>query len=178
MIRTEDGSRAVVDVTYDLAGQLVARALGRDSKEEYAYDLRGGLIVAKNRDVEVRFERDAIGRVIRETQIAGELSQVGHICGALRPPSFADEHEQRVRDQVVDTLERTQQYLVSLDPAVHEMWRRERPIGAGRIEIRHITHNRPVRGDAEFPADAQPVGRGRIEQGLVLTVVNQLDQVP
>jgi RHS repeat-associated protein len=71
VVKTENGVREVTHIEYDLAGQPVKRALHDGSVEEYAYDLRGGLIAAKGPAGEFRFERDALGRVVREVQLVG-----------------------------------------------------------------------------------------------------------
>jgi RHS repeat-associated protein len=72
VVRFENGAREVTAIEYDLAGQLVRRELQDGSAEEFRYDILGHLIVATNPTGELRFERDALGRVVREVQtVAG-----------------------------------------------------------------------------------------------------------
>lgn len=71
MVRIENGAREVTELEYDLAGQVVKRTLHDGSVEEYVYDLLGELIAARGPAGEVRFQRDAIGRVVREAQVVG-----------------------------------------------------------------------------------------------------------
>jgi RHS repeat-associated protein len=71
VVRIESGAREVTDIAYDLAGQLVKRELDDGSVEAYAYDALGHLIGAKGPAGEFRFDRDALGRVVREVQRVG-----------------------------------------------------------------------------------------------------------
>jgi YD repeat-containing protein len=71
VVRIESGGREVTDIVYDLAGQLVKRELDDGSVEAYAYDALGHLIGAKGPAGEFRFDRDALGRVVREVQRVG-----------------------------------------------------------------------------------------------------------
>lgn len=66
-IRVAPVSGEPIEYTYDAAGQLVARetAAGRD---EYTYDVRGFLAGVASPDATVEFARDAMGRIVRETQ--------------------------------------------------------------------------------------------------------------
>lgn len=69
--RVTNGALEHTDLTYDLAGQLVKRELHDQGIEEYEYDPRGDLVGVKGPAGELRFERDALGRVVREAQILG-----------------------------------------------------------------------------------------------------------
>jgi RHS repeat-associated protein len=60
-----------VDFSYDAAGQLVGRETeGR--REEYGYDERGFVERVAGPDGSVAFTRDAMGRIVQETQAAGD----------------------------------------------------------------------------------------------------------
>jgi len=67
--RIQDGALGITDIEYDLAGQVVKRELSDDGVEEYRYDDLRNLIWAKGPGGELRFERDAVGRVVREAQV-------------------------------------------------------------------------------------------------------------
>jgi YD repeat-containing protein len=54
-----------VKLEHDALGRLVKRTL-RDDEEAYAYDPRGLLVEARTKATTVRFERDALGRIVRE----------------------------------------------------------------------------------------------------------------
>jgi RHS repeat-associated protein len=69
--RVTNGALEHTNLTYDLAGQLVKRELHSGATEEYQYDLRGDLAFVKGPVGELRFERDALGRVVREGQLTG-----------------------------------------------------------------------------------------------------------
>jgi RHS repeat-associated protein len=67
--RVTNGAREHTDMTYDLAGQLVQRALNGYAVEAYEYDALGGLVGVKSPAGELRFMRNALGRVVREAQL-------------------------------------------------------------------------------------------------------------
>ena len=72
-VRVETGAGEVTEFVYDLAGQLVERNLPDGSSEAFKYNARGELIAAQNAAGVFGFERDAIGRIVREVQsLAGE----------------------------------------------------------------------------------------------------------
>lgn len=66
-----EGALATIN-TYDAAGQLVKRELADGGVVNFAYDGRGAMIAAEGPEGSVLFERDAMGRVIRETVIADD----------------------------------------------------------------------------------------------------------
>ena len=67
-----DAAGEITERTYDAAGQLTARTRsGDETTETFSYDLRGELVRAAWQDGELRFERDAAGRVLREVQAHG-----------------------------------------------------------------------------------------------------------
>lgn len=71
VVKIEDGARGATVFEHDLAGQLLKRELPDGSAETFEYDLRGDLVTACGPGCEVRFERDALGRVVREVQSVG-----------------------------------------------------------------------------------------------------------
>lgn len=64
-----NGLRQTTDLEYDRVGQLVKREFDDGDTEEFSYNERGDLIRAKGAGGELRFERDALGRIVREAQI-------------------------------------------------------------------------------------------------------------
>jgi RHS repeat-associated protein len=72
LIRVTNGLGQKTLFTYDVAGQLIARELPDGSTEEMEYDARGELVAARWPGGQVRFERDALGRIVREAQIVDE----------------------------------------------------------------------------------------------------------
>ncbi len=66
---------AVTEIERDPLGRVVARK-HKDSEEWFAYNPRGELVSARANEVEVRFERDEVGRVVceRATSPGGEHS--------------------------------------------------------------------------------------------------------
>ena len=69
--RVTNGAGEHTDLSYDLAGQLLKRELHDGAVEEYSYDILGNLTGVKAPSGELRFERDPLGRVVREAQIVG-----------------------------------------------------------------------------------------------------------
>src|SRR5690606_32826653 len=53
---------------YDAVGRIVAVEHGDGSKERYAYSPNGDLVEATNDAVRVAFERDPLGRIVKEIQ--------------------------------------------------------------------------------------------------------------
>ena len=53
--------------TYDAAGRVVTASYHDGTREEYGYDRNGLMASAANGDARVLFERDPVGRVIKET---------------------------------------------------------------------------------------------------------------
>ncbi len=73
VVRAENGANEVTELVYDCAGQLVERLQPDGSTARFEYDLRGDLVMATSGDTEIRFLRDALGRVVREVQtVLGE----------------------------------------------------------------------------------------------------------
>jgi RHS repeat-associated protein len=83
-LRTEyehDGAGEIVRVTHpdgswmrlvhDDHGRVRVREHSTGARDEYVYDARGGLLSAKSGASEVSFERDALGRLVREEQRLG-----------------------------------------------------------------------------------------------------------
>jgi RHS repeat-associated protein len=64
-----DGGESRVELEYNAAGELVSKRYADGSEETFEYDARGEIIGARWADGEVRFERDAVGRIIREIQV-------------------------------------------------------------------------------------------------------------
>ena len=55
-------------LTYDLAGQLISRERADGSADVFEYSPRGEIVSATGPLSQIRFERDAVGRVVREIQ--------------------------------------------------------------------------------------------------------------
>ncbi|RLB57921.1 MAG: hypothetical protein DRI90_17400 [Deltaproteobacteria bacterium] len=76
-LRVENGAGEVTELSYDAASQLLERQLYDGSSESFAYNQRGELLAAKNAAGEYQFERDALGRIVREAQtVRGETHWV------------------------------------------------------------------------------------------------------
>ena len=66
--RRVNGQGEAVALEWDAARQLVRKSRSDGGVSEFEYDPLGLLARARNDDVEVRFERDSFGRVLRERQ--------------------------------------------------------------------------------------------------------------
>jgi RHS repeat-associated protein len=69
-IRITSGGQQT-DLSYNEAGELTARTLDDESVESFEYNARGELLHATWPGGEVRFARDAAGRIVNETQSFG-----------------------------------------------------------------------------------------------------------
>ena len=68
----ENGAGEYTELAYDAAHQLLSRALSDNTTESFEYDARGELVKATNMAGEFTFERDPMGRIVREAQtVAG-----------------------------------------------------------------------------------------------------------
>lgn len=67
VVRVLRGGGATTDVTYDPAGRVAAVKPSDGSGVEYAYRADGALVRVATREATVMFERDALGRVVKET---------------------------------------------------------------------------------------------------------------
>jgi RHS repeat-associated protein len=69
------------DYTYDKGGRVIAVAHSDGATETYAYRADGELTLAANNAIAVQLERDALGRVIKETQgdawVTSEFDAIG-----------------------------------------------------------------------------------------------------
>jgi RHS repeat-associated protein len=64
-------------LTYDPVGNLVGRELNDGTVETFEYDILDRIVAATNADGEVRFERNALGQIVRESEKVGdEIAQV------------------------------------------------------------------------------------------------------
>lgn len=68
-VRHTDSAGRRTELRYDEAGQLIERVLPDGTAERFTYDPRGELVRAAWPGGELILERDAAGRVVRETQV-------------------------------------------------------------------------------------------------------------
>ena len=68
LTRSDDGARRRTDRAYNAAGELVGLCFADDVVQGFTYDARGELVGATWPDGEIVLERDAAGRIVRETQ--------------------------------------------------------------------------------------------------------------
>lgn len=81
------GDRSVTQLAYDAAGQLIKRTFDDDRVDAFRYNGRGELVGVVSPDgVETVFERDAVGNVVREVQLA---HGVAHEVSVQRDPMGA-----------------------------------------------------------------------------------------
>jgi YD repeat-containing protein len=68
VLRVDRPGARFSEYTYDPAGRVKEVKHSDGSEESYSYQLDGALIDASNDDATVRFERDALGRIVKEEQ--------------------------------------------------------------------------------------------------------------
>lgn len=71
-MKTELPSGRKTRLRYDGSGRVAEVAHSDGSKTEFQYDLAGQLLAARNESADVRFERDALGRIVSESQDGGQ----------------------------------------------------------------------------------------------------------
>jgi RHS repeat-associated protein len=74
-IKAVNGAGEAVTIERDLLGRMVTRQSG-DREEHFEYDVRGDVIRARADQVEVGFERNLLGWIVRETQRVGDQAIV------------------------------------------------------------------------------------------------------
>jgi RHS repeat-associated protein len=70
VVRVENGAGEVTELQYNLVGAVVGRKLPDNTEEVFEYDARGELVASQNAACELSFQRDGLGRILRETQSA------------------------------------------------------------------------------------------------------------
>lgn len=104
------GSGRFSALEYDAAGRT-SRVVHHDGSEEvFVYDADGALVEADNDATEVRFERDLLGRVVRERQGPQWVaSQYDHRGSQVGKESSLGARQAMVRDQMGDVVRLTAQ---------------------------------------------------------------------
>jgi RHS repeat-associated protein len=154
LVRETDFNGRTVSYTHDDAGRLTTRVNGAgqtthykrdlfdnvveqrsgDTVATFKYDPAGRLIQAVNPDADVRFDRDRLGRVIRETCNGRTLTNVYDLMGRRvrrRTPSGAEaiwHYDDGGRPTILETAGQTIRF--AHDPAGHEV---ERRIGGNAV---------------------------------------------
>lgn len=73
-IKSDGGEKT--DLVFNEVGELVERVHGDEAKDTFAYDAFSELVEAANESGTFRFERDALGRIVRETALVGDQESV------------------------------------------------------------------------------------------------------
>lgn len=68
-IRVERPGERYTEYEYDARGRVCTVSYHDGTREEYSYDKSGNLTMAANGSARIRLERDAAGRVVRETRL-------------------------------------------------------------------------------------------------------------
>ena len=76
VIRTKSDGGEKTDFVFNEVGELVERIYKDERKETFGYDAFSELVEAANDAGTFRFERDALGRLVRETQLVGDDESV------------------------------------------------------------------------------------------------------
>ena len=74
VIRTVDNAEETTEVVYDAAGRIVQQLFHDGSAREYQYDWCGRITSAENNSSKVIFQRDKLGRIVREQITANGTS--------------------------------------------------------------------------------------------------------
>ncbi len=69
-VTTSSGER--LDLEYDACSRIVSKTFRDGAEHRFAYDATGRVIKATTPGTEVRWERNAIGKVVREIQVVGD----------------------------------------------------------------------------------------------------------
>jgi RHS repeat-associated protein len=169
-LRAESNAGEITELVWDLAGQLVERKLPDGSSETFEYDARGDLVLAANTAGEFRFERDALGRIVRESQkVAGEEHWVAATYDGANyriGVSTSLGHAERIERDSMGARVRT--WLDGDRPVEHVSDLLSREIqrklpGGGIVESVFDPAGRVAQRVARSPFGARPVGPGEPE---------------
>lgn len=72
IVKVKSASGERTEYAYNLCGELVEKVHSDDTKEAFTYDAFGELVEAVGPAGTFRFDRDPLGRVLRESQIVGD----------------------------------------------------------------------------------------------------------
>ncbi len=165
-IKSDGGEKT--DLVFNEVGELVERVYGDDRKETFAYDAFSELVEATNDVGTFRFERDALGRIVRETQIVGdgeesvielELDALGRRVGRKTSHGHV---ESIARDAIGARTRTVLDGSFEVHHAVDAMGREvERRLpGGGRIISAFDAEGRLARRSAGTPTAHEPQGPG------------------
>jgi RHS repeat-associated protein len=153
VIAATNGARQTMEIERDLLGQMVKRT-SDDGEEVFEYDARGDVVRATAGPVEVLFERNPVGWILRETQrIDGEAVVVDlayDLMGELARRTTSRGHEltwERRGAQAAVVLDGGARVEVAYDLMGREIGRRLPEGGivataydaAGRLSSRRVT---------------------------------------
>ncbi|ATB36463.1 hypothetical protein CYFUS_001878 [Cystobacter fuscus] len=160
LVRIQRPSGSTTECTYDEAGRLVHRLYSGGGEERLAYQLDGSLVEAVGEGGTVRFEYDAAGRLLRESQgdhwvavqydASGERSRLASSLGLQA--TFVRDAMGDLRSLGVEAEANTSRLDFLRNPLGRELERRLpggvaiswRYDSAGRPEMRQV-HNGPGR---------------------------------
>jgi RHS repeat-associated protein len=165
VVRIENGAGEIRTLSYDAAGQLVERTLPDDSADTFEYDSRGLLVGATNGAGQFRFERDAMGRIVREMQKVGGVEHwvsvaydaVGDRVGRATSLGHSETVERDAMGSPVLTILDNEHRIEHGNDVFGRELSRRLP-GGGAIESGFDTMGRLVERLARSPRGARSVG--------------------
>lgn len=169
LVRVQNGAGAVTEMELGIAGEVLRRKGEDGSVETFEYDPRGLIASVEGESGRVRlaFERDAVGRIVRETQVVdGEAFSVdvsydllGRRVGRRTSSGHSVElSRDRVGDVVGVRLDGAETLAFARDGLGRET-ARQLP-GGGRIDSAFDIAGRLVRRAASRTVTAPRVGPG------------------
>jgi RHS repeat-associated protein len=168
VIRIESGRPyKKTHLEYDLSGQLIKRELWDDTSESFEYSALGDIIAAHWPSGEVRFERDAVGRIVCETQKLGQSEQRVEIAYDTEGQRIGRKtslgHVEAIERDAIGARRRTTLDGAHVIEHQSDPWGREiaRMLpGGGRIESAYDVMGRLAQRRALGPTIHRPVGAG------------------
>jgi RHS repeat-associated protein len=166
-VRVVNGAGERTELVYGPLGELVAKIYDDDSKDTFEYDDLGNLVAATGKVGTFRFERDPLGRIVREKQEVGGEEHVVELAydplGQRRERRTSLGHVERIERDSIGSRTRTVldggfEILHASDAVGRELERRLP--GGGRIASLFDAEGRLGRRRALSPVASRPVAPG------------------
>jgi RHS repeat-associated protein len=103
--------------SYDPAGRVVQVVHNDGTQEQYAYRPNGDLITATNDTIAIAFERDALGRILRETQASDWVASTYGPLGLRESVRSSKGLQQTIRRNVLGDVLALEATITGASPA-------------------------------------------------------------
>jgi len=101
VVKVERPDDRTTEYSYDSVGRVVAVAYSDGSSESYAYRPDGALMAASNATADVKFERDLLGRIVKELQGDDSVESTFDLLGLRARMKTSKGHQLQIERNLV-----------------------------------------------------------------------------